>query len=89
MKYKLDFSKKAEKQLEKLDRYAQEQISAYIKRYFIDNQIDPRSHGKPLTGKFKSSWRYEIGKYRLICDIKDNICKVLVVKVGHRREVYR
>ena len=89
MRYKLDFSKKSEKQLEKLDRYAQEQISAYIKKYFIDNHVDPRSHGKPLTGKFKGSWRYEIGKYRLICDIQDDICKVLVVKVGHRRKIYR
>jgi len=58
---------------------------------FGDNPQDPRSHGKPLTGKLQGYWRYEVGKYRLICDIQDNICKVLVVKVkvGHRREVYR
>ena len=89
MRYTIDFSKKAEKQLEKLDRTAQEQIAAYIKRHFIDNPVDPRSHGKPLSGKFKGSWRYEIGKYRLICDIQDNICNVLVVRTAHRREVYK
>ena len=89
MKYQLHFTIKAEKQLKKLDRCAQEQIALYIKKYFIDSQIDPRSHGKPLTGKFKGSWRYEIGKYRLICDINDNICQVLVIKTGHRRDVYR
>ena len=89
MTYVLDFSKKAEKQFDKLNRYAQEQIAAYIKKHFGDTPQDPRSHGKPLTGKLKGFWRYEIGKHRLICDIQDNVCIVLVVKVGHRREVYR
>jgi len=89
MIYTLDFTKKAEKQFDKLDRYTQEQIAAYINIYFGDNPQDPRSHGRPLTGKLKGYWRYEIGKYRLICDIKDNICMVLVVKTGHRREVYK
>ena len=89
MTYTLAFSKKAEKQFDKLDRYAQEQIAAYIKKYFGDTGHDPRSHGKPLTGKLQGYWRYEMGKYRLVCDIQDNICKVLAVRVGHRREVYR
>lgn len=87
--YELNFTDKAKKQFDKLDKYAQKQIEQYINRHFIDKPTDPRSHGKPLTGKFKGSWRYEIGKYRLICDIQDNVCKVLVIKVGHRREVYR
>ena len=89
MIYTLDFTKKAERQFDKLGRYAQEQIAAYIKKYFGDIPHDPRLHGKPLTGKLKGYWRYEIGKYRLVCDIQDNVCKVLVVKAGHRREIYR
>ena len=89
MTYTLEFSQKAEKQFDKLDRYAQEQIAAYIKKYFGNTPQDPRSHGRPLTGKLKGYWRYEIGKYRLVCDIQDNVCKVLVVKTGHRREIYR
>ena len=89
MIYGLDFTSKAKRQFDKLDRYAQEQIARYLDKHFGDEPVDPRSHGKPLTGKLKGYWRYEIGKYRLICDIRDNICKVVVVKAGHRREIYR
>jgi mRNA interferase RelE/StbE len=34
-------------------------------------------------------WRYRIGDYRVMCEIQDKILRVLVVRVGHRREVYR
>jgi mRNA interferase RelE/StbE len=89
MKYGIDFTTKARKQFEKLDKYAQIQISIYIEKHFGKNPSDPRSHGKPLTGQLKGYWRYEIGRYRLICDIQDRIYKVIVVKAGHRREVYK
>jgi len=89
MPYGLDFTSKAKKQFDKLDKYAQEQIGRYLEKHFGDEPADPRSHGRPLTGRLKGYWRYEIGKYRLICDIQDNICKVIVVKAGHRREIYR
>ena len=87
--YQFELSAKAEKQFEKLDGYVQAQIGRYIDRHFNDGYIDPRSHGKPLAGKLKGYWRYDTGKYRLICDIRDDICTVIAVKVGHRREVYR
>jgi len=89
MRYKLDFTDKAIKQFGKLDKYAQEQINNYLEKHFGKNSSNPRSHGKPLTGRLKAYWRYEVGKYRLICDIQDEILTVLVVKAGHRREVYR
>jgi len=89
MRYELDFTEKAIKQFGKIDKYAQEQINSYIEKHFGENPSNPRSHGKPLTGRLKGYWRYEIGKYRLICDIQDEILTVLVVKTGHRREVYR
>jgi len=89
MTYNLEFTDKARKQFEKIDKYAQEQISRYLKKHFDDTPSNPRSHGKPLTGELKGYWRYDIGKYRLICDIQDNICTVTVIKAGHRREIYR
>jgi mRNA interferase RelE/StbE len=89
MRYKLNFTKKAMKQYVALDNYAKEQIARYLDKHFDDEPIDPRSHGKPLTGGLKGYWRYEIGKYRLICDIQDSICSVVVVKAGHRRDIYR
>lgn len=89
MLYGIEFTSKAKKQFEKLEKHAQEQINRYIEKHFGDEPTEPRSHGKPLTGRLKGYWRYETGKYRLVCEIQDGICKVIVVKVGHRREIYR
>jgi mRNA interferase RelE/StbE len=50
---------------------------------------DPRAVGKALTGPLGGLWRYRVGNYRLICEIEDGLMRVLVVKVGHRGEVYR
>ena len=50
---------------------------------------DPRSAGKPLTGAMGGFWRYRVGDYRIICEVRDGNLRVLVVRVGNRREVYR
>ncbi len=61
---------------------------------FVDERVarleDPRSQGKNLVGpKLGSYWRYRVGDVRVICDIKDEVVTILVVEIGHRREVYR
>lgn len=48
----------------------------------------PRLHGKGLTANRSGQWRYRIGDYRLIADIQDDIVVILIVTVGHRRDVY-
>ena len=48
----------------------------------------PRECGKCLTGKMKEFWRYRIGDYRVICDIRDKEILILVIEIGHRREIY-
>lgn len=51
---------------------------------------DPRSLGQALKGKSLGSlWRYRLGDYRMICDIRDKILIVLVLRVAHRKTVYR
>jgi len=51
---------------------------------------DPRSIGEPLRGvTLGAYWKYRVGDYRLICDIEDDALKILVVRLGNRREVYR
>ena len=50
---------------------------------------DPRSIGKALSGPLGGFWRYRVGDCRVICDIQDGALRVLVVEIGHRREVYR
>jgi len=50
---------------------------------------DPRSTGKALVGALGGLWRYRVGDYRVICEIRDGALLTLVVQIGNRREVYR
>jgi mRNA interferase RelE/StbE len=62
--------------------------SAYL-RERIATDADPRRFGKPLIGDKAGLWRYRVGDFRLVCRIEDERLVVLVLAVGHRREVYR
>jgi mRNA interferase RelE/StbE len=78
----------AQKELKRLDR----QISVRILNYLtqrIEAGEDPRRFGKALTSNLDGLWRYRIGDYRVICEIKDEVLTVLVVRVGHRSAVYK
>src|SRR5260364_418470 len=55
----------------------------------ISPRGNPRSIGKVLTGPLIGFWCYRVGNYRIICDIQNDTLCVLVVEIGHRREVYR
>jgi len=50
---------------------------------------DPRQLGKPLQGKMGELWRYRVGDYRLVAHLEDDRVCILIVRIGHRREVYR
>ncbi|MCY3738863.1 MAG: type II toxin-antitoxin system RelE/ParE family toxin [Gemmatimonadaceae bacterium] len=50
---------------------------------------DPRSLGRGLTGPLGGLWRYRVGNYRVICDIRDRGLRILVVRIGARDSVYR
>ena len=50
---------------------------------------DPRSAGKALSGPMGGLWRYRVGDCRIICEIRDRMLRVLVVRIGRRRDVYR
>jgi mRNA interferase RelE/StbE len=50
---------------------------------------DPRSIGDALKGRLGQLWKYRIGDYRIIADIQDKRVLILVVRIGHRREVYK
>lgn len=87
--WKIKWEKKALKELSKLDRQAQKQI-----KDFIDDRLipcdDPEIIGKKLSGSVLGSYiRYRTGNYRIICDVQKNIITINVLKVGHRKEVYR
>jgi mRNA interferase RelE/StbE len=84
----IEISRTAEKQIRKLDRKAQEAIVRFL-RERVQPADDPRQWGKPLHGEKRGLWRYRVGDYRLICDIQDEKITVLVLAVGHRKDVYR
>mgnify|MGYP001059900128 CR=1 FL=1 len=86
-KYKVVISDKAKKQLHKLDRQKFNVITAWIKKNLVDCE-NPRNKGKGLVGNHRREWRYRVGDYRIIADIDDNTITILIVGIGHRREIY-
>jgi len=81
------FDERALKELKKLDRQAQKEILAYLDRR-VAGKEDPRRFGKSLQGDLAGLWRYRVGDNRILCQIKDGLLLVLVVSVGHRKNVY-
>lgn len=86
-RYKVEISTAAAKKIRKLDRETQRLVLSYIDRN-LHNSKDPRAAGKALKGPLKSLWRYRIGSYRLLAEIKDGELLVIAVDVGHRSEIY-
>jgi len=78
----------AEKQLRKLDVPIRDRILHYLAER-IEGCKNPRHFGEPLKGNKTGWWRYRVGDYRIICQIQDQKVTVLVLAIGHRREIYR
>ena len=87
MTYKVETTVRFDREFKKLDRYTQRMIKAWIDKNLVDCS-EPRQHGKGLTANRSGHWRYRIGDYRLICEIRDSELVILALTVGHRREVY-
>lgn len=88
MAWTVEVSAQARKQLEKLGSQEVARITRYL-RDRIAPSDDPRQFGKPLVSDLSGYWRYRVGDYRVVCQLIDNKLVVLVVDIGHRREVYR
>ncbi len=88
MAWNVEFQLTAQKQIRKFDPTVQRRILAYFRDRVLAME-DPRKLGKPLKGDKGDLWRYRIGDYRAICKIESQRLVVLVLDVGHRREVYR
>ena len=88
MTWKVEFDDRALKELRKLDPQVQRQILRFL-RQRVATPDNPRRFGKPLSGDRLGLWRYRIGSYRLICRIEEDRVVVLVLGVGHRKDVYR
>ena len=75
-------------ELNRLDRTVQARVVQFPEVRVARNG-NPRQFGKPLSGDKAGLWSYRVGDYRIICLIEDERLVVVVVSVGHRRDVYR
>jgi mRNA interferase RelE/StbE len=86
--WSVEWDDHARKELRKLDQKLQEDILRYL-RERIATKDDPRRFGKPLAYDKYGLWRYRVQNARIICQLLDDELIVLVVAVGHRKEIYR
>lgn len=87
MKYRVELTERAKKTIKKLDKYTAKMILSWLRKN-LEGCEDTRSHGKGLTANRSGQWRYRIGDYRLIADIQDDKVLILVLEIGHRRDIY-
>ena len=87
MIYEISTTEKFDKALKKLDRQTQRIIKAWIEKNLI-NCENPRIHGKALTANRSGQWRYRVGDYRILAEIHDNKLVLILVDVGHRKDIY-
>lgn len=88
MAWKIEYSQSSLKQLKKIDAKAAARIIDYLTER-VAPQENPRIFGKALVGsQFGNFWRYRVGDYRIICEIMDSEIKILVLKLGDRKNIY-
>ncbi len=89
MAWTIEYADSAKDQLRKLDKQVARRILDFMDER-IANLEDPRSVGEALKGaRFGSFWKYRVGDYRVVASIEDGAVRILVVRIGNRREVYR
>ena len=88
MKYTVVFSKEALKDLKKLDKHTAALIIGWVRKN-LEGCENPRAHGNGLTANLSGKWRYRVGDYRLLADIEDNKVVIMMLRVGHRSEIYK
>ncbi|WP_028828688.1 type II toxin-antitoxin system RelE family toxin [Proteocatella sphenisci] len=85
--YKVEFSKKSLKELKKTDKTESLLILAWIRKN-LEGCDNPRLNAKALKGNMANLWRYRIGNYRLTAEINDEKVIILIINIGHRKDIY-
>jgi mRNA interferase RelE/StbE len=89
MAWRIEFDPAAERELGKLDPQTARRILTFLHGRVAQLE-DPRSIGEALKGsRLGEFWKYRAGDYRIISHIEDDAVRILVVKIGNRRDVYR
>jgi len=85
--WRIEFEQAAAREFGKLDPPIRRRIRAFFEDRILHHP-DPRQLAKPLQGQFGQLWRFRVGNYRIVCDIRDRECLILVLRTAHRRKVY-
>lgn len=85
--YRIEFEKKAIKSLASIDNKQATLLVAWIANN-LEGTSNPRKYGRALKGRLKEYWRYHVGQYRIVVDIQNTMLVVVVVSLGHRKEIY-
>lgn len=88
MKWQVELSTQAKKQLDKLDAKTAKRITDFLER--LEERDNPRGLGEALKGsKLGDFWKYRVGAYRVIAEIKDAVITIIVVKISRRDQAYK
>ena len=88
MSYRVEYLPQVVKTLEKMNKYTKKILVEWIEKNLVGCE-NPRVHGKPLSANRAGQWRYRVGDYRILCEIKDELIVIIVIAIGHRREIYK
>lgn len=88
MTWSVEWDDRARRELRRLDHQVQRNILRYFRDRILTSE-DPRRFGQALRHELVGLWRYRVGDYRIVCQIEDERLTVVVLVVGHRREIYR
>jgi mRNA interferase RelE/StbE len=84
-KYAVYYLESAVEDIRKLDERQKKLIRRKID---VVLAVNPKEVGKPLRGQFKGYWRYRIGDYRIIYRISDEEILIVIIRIGHRKNIY-
>ena len=85
MVYKVVYLDQVEEDLKKLDKSTTKKILTRIETYLAR---EPQRLGKPLKGEFQGHWRYRWGDYRVIYKLAEREILILILRIGHRKDIY-
>jgi mRNA interferase RelE/StbE len=88
MAWAIEFDTAAQRELNKLDPTTSRRILKFLLER-VAKLEDPCQIGERLQGKLHHLWKYRVGDYRVLCSFKQEILVVLVLEIGHRREIYK
>ena len=89
MAWKIELGAAPEKFLEKLDPQTARRLYRFLKEKLAYLE-DPRSIGEAFKGKeLGNYWKYRVGEWRIVASIEDTAIRISVIRIGHRRDVYR